>query len=437
MEKITRDNYESIFIDFFDGNLSQDMKIQLDIFLAENPDLKTELDGFESSFLAPITTINFEHKSQLKKIEPVNLGEHIAAYVEGDLSESQKNLLANISAQDSSLSKEILLMSTLKLKSDASLIFEKKELLTKFSGLEQITHSNIELFLAADFEGDLSVLKKNELRKFLSENLEFKNIEKSFLNLKLNANQQILFSQKDNLYKSDKKGIVIQLQRAFAIAALLIICFGIFKFYSNKDSAEKLLSIKKMTKTPFADTAKQADTKFNSKDVDSSSIKSLKNQKLIRVVKPKESIENLEIYNTAQTNILSKNKKINSSEDDKKDLKSTATNEHSQLKPDSIIKIKSESEPSIYEQPIGVQPMEVEQYELADQHSSQKNSDDKIYSLRQFIREKLKGKVISKKGNEETNEEEVTNNFAYSVSKVTGVTVDYKKQINQEEEYLS
>ena len=45
--KITRDNYESFFIDYIEGNLPENMIDQFLDFLNQNPDLKEELHLFE------------------------------------------------------------------------------------------------------------------------------------------------------------------------------------------------------------------------------------------------------------------------------------------------------------------------------------------------------------------------------------------------------
>ena len=44
---INRNNYELFFIDFYDGNLTDAQKHELDLFLAENPNLKEECDSFD------------------------------------------------------------------------------------------------------------------------------------------------------------------------------------------------------------------------------------------------------------------------------------------------------------------------------------------------------------------------------------------------------
>ena len=48
MNKINRNNYESYFLDFLEGNITPEDSEQLKFFLEANEDLKEELYSFES-----------------------------------------------------------------------------------------------------------------------------------------------------------------------------------------------------------------------------------------------------------------------------------------------------------------------------------------------------------------------------------------------------
>lgn len=63
---ITRDNYEIVFIDYIDGNLSTSDKQELKIFLAENTDLQDELNSL-SSIKLNATGIAYPKKETLYK----------------------------------------------------------------------------------------------------------------------------------------------------------------------------------------------------------------------------------------------------------------------------------------------------------------------------------------------------------------------------------
>ena len=66
MSKITRNNYEEFFIDYFDGNLDNHQVAELMLFLAQNSDLDKEFNQFEYVELKD-EKISFDFKKSLKK----------------------------------------------------------------------------------------------------------------------------------------------------------------------------------------------------------------------------------------------------------------------------------------------------------------------------------------------------------------------------------
>ena len=58
---ITRDNYESFFMDYLEGNLEENLIDQFLDFLKQNPDLKEELHLFEEVSL-PVEYIVVQEK---------------------------------------------------------------------------------------------------------------------------------------------------------------------------------------------------------------------------------------------------------------------------------------------------------------------------------------------------------------------------------------
>ena len=96
--KITRNNYEEYFLDYYENYLTPVQVAELMAFLEENSDLREEFDEFgEMITLNPDTSIEFRNKNALKKkdITPVgkidgdNYEEYFVAALEGDLSEKE------------------------------------------------------------------------------------------------------------------------------------------------------------------------------------------------------------------------------------------------------------------------------------------------------------------------------------------------------------
>lgn len=88
---ITRDNYESYFVDYLEGNLPEDQIDQFLDFLNQNPDLKEELHLFEEVVL-PEENILFTEKQNLRKSpadETIRFENKAIALLEGDLSKHE------------------------------------------------------------------------------------------------------------------------------------------------------------------------------------------------------------------------------------------------------------------------------------------------------------------------------------------------------------
>ena len=63
---ININNYEIYFIDYFDGNLPEEVVAELMLFLEANAELKEEFESFENINLTQ-DKIVFEDKSSIKK----------------------------------------------------------------------------------------------------------------------------------------------------------------------------------------------------------------------------------------------------------------------------------------------------------------------------------------------------------------------------------
>jgi hypothetical protein len=433
MEKITKENYEIAFIDYIDGNLSPEMQEQLNLFLLENPELKLELDEYNKSVLAPNEADIFDRKNQLKKIELVDIDEQIAAYAEGDLNNSQKQILESISKEQPQIAKDMLLMASLKLTPFQSDTFEEKEVLKKFSASWAIDESNIQLFLAADLEGDLTELKKKELDKFIAENKKFSKEKIFFSKTKFSIESDVVFPNKSTLYKSDKKGIVINLKMAFSIAAMFVIVFGLFKFYSVQNNSTNVAGIQKNILKNSSDSVLKESIVDNSLPVADSIGKIIPNQNKPSVIYKKQFQKPApENKNTAQNFSYSKKEKEKVEEIE---VLKNQTN-GAVLKTDSL-PLEKKYDEEFYQEPIGVNPLLIEQYDVAENNESKNKTVEKIYSLREFISEKFQEKLTSKKETNKGKEIKVENNIANSISKATGIDIDYKKEIKPEEEFLS
>ncbi|OQX79976.1 MAG: hypothetical protein B6D64_03895 [Bacteroidetes bacterium 4484_276] len=173
--QINRNNYEAYLLDYWEDNLDQKGRRELSVFFRQNPDLKKNFGEFESFRLQPDETLVFDNKENLKKTEVRQVGE--------------------------------------------------------------IHEDNYEDWIIAAQEGDLSVVGQQQFDKFVAGNPAVKKEISLFGFAALKTDKSIVYPQKEKLRKS----IPFYSHRAVywpvAVAATLIIAFGVFGLFKNESQS--------------------------------------------------------------------------------------------------------------------------------------------------------------------------------------------------------
>jgi hypothetical protein len=131
MEKIDLHNYEAWFLDFSENNLSESQINELTVFLKQYPELRVELEEFESIVLHDhaATVIENGFKENLMREESTGLTrlEYLMiAEVEGSISKKEKAELAALVAKQPSLLEELGIYHKTKLSQEELIIFAGK-----------------------------------------------------------------------------------------------------------------------------------------------------------------------------------------------------------------------------------------------------------------------------------------------------------------------
>ncbi len=136
---INRNNYEAWFLDFAEGNLSEEKIDSLNYFLKKNPDLQEEFDSLNLVFL-DAERFEFANKESLEKsidIEQViglNDFEILAINkIEGNITREEEKELNSMIRFSDELRNEFKVIEKTILKADNSIVFSKKESLKKKS----------------------------------------------------------------------------------------------------------------------------------------------------------------------------------------------------------------------------------------------------------------------------------------------------------------
>ncbi len=228
MREINLDNYEAYFLDFAEGNLSDEQRAELDLFLAEHPELRSELEEFVS--YSDTATLSPDEKassdwSELKKPNSDDLDHIMFKSVEGTASEAEKEKL-NEALQSKEHQEQYEAWEKAKLDVDTSVVMEGADNLYVTTPQLPVTPANYDLFLWAYGEGDLNAEETAALEAYA--NAQDLSLSKK---VKLSAPKGIFYPDKDKLYRKEKSVVVW-----WRIAAILLIGLIATTIYLNRNT---------------------------------------------------------------------------------------------------------------------------------------------------------------------------------------------------------
>jgi len=129
MEKINKQNYEAWFLDYSEGSLSERQIVELNIFISLNPELRVELDGFESVSLEEeaISSANLMDYLIREEITGLTRSDYLMiAAVEGAISKEEKAELGALVSSNTGLVEDLAMYHKTKLPKDEMGVFTGK-----------------------------------------------------------------------------------------------------------------------------------------------------------------------------------------------------------------------------------------------------------------------------------------------------------------------
>ncbi len=109
---INRHNYEEFFLMYVDNELSAAERAEVEAFVEQNQDLKTELELLKDAVMLPDETIQLVNKSSLYKNErSINLNnyeEYFLLYVDNELGADEKDEVEKFVLQTLDYNKSLL-----------------------------------------------------------------------------------------------------------------------------------------------------------------------------------------------------------------------------------------------------------------------------------------------------------------------------------------
>lgn len=131
---INRHNYEEFFLLYADNELCAADRRAVEVFVAANPDLETELQLLQQTIM-PAEDLQFENKQVLLKEAMTPLQQQLLLYMDDELPAAEKTAIAKLVGTDAAAAKEAAILLQTKLQPDTSIIYaHKKELYRREEG---------------------------------------------------------------------------------------------------------------------------------------------------------------------------------------------------------------------------------------------------------------------------------------------------------------
>ena len=133
---ITRSNYEEFVLDYLEGTLSEELRLDMQQFLQQNADLQQELNEFTPIIINPDETVQLPNKANLlcDLVGLDNYEEYAIDYIEQTLAPETQLAMAMFLDTEPLLKNELNNFTLVTASSDESVIYEHKEQLKKRAG---------------------------------------------------------------------------------------------------------------------------------------------------------------------------------------------------------------------------------------------------------------------------------------------------------------
>ena len=226
------------------------------------------------------------------KIDRHNYEEFFLLYVDNELTEEQRKSVDQFIQQNPDLAIELEILQQTTLTADESVVFDGKETLFKKETESVINLNNYEEYLISYIDNELTDAERMAFFKFALANPTVKDELAIYQQTKLQPEEEIVFENKQVLYRKEEKVKVITIQWwKIAVAAAVILAAGIttIKVINNdKPTIEPLVATatdknnkNKNVEKANADTNKEKDTQVKEEQTaqDNNNIASANDQK--------------------------------------------------------------------------------------------------------------------------------------------------------------
>ena len=234
MDVINRNNYESYFLLYADGELSPAEKQEVDAFVLQHPDLAAEFEALKSTRLEP-ETITFSGKNLLYKTteQPIsvtgeNCEEYFILYYDNELTCAERKTVEDFVSAHPEHQENFRLFGDIQVQPNP------EEQFSEISGLYRLASGNNYTSLLNYLDGELPAHDAAQFKKELQQNPELNKEFQLFEQTKLSPDTSVRFPGISSLYREEKRSTpVIPLWLRFAAAAAVLVFITWMAFWRN------------------------------------------------------------------------------------------------------------------------------------------------------------------------------------------------------------
>ena len=162
------------------------------------------------------------------KIDRHNYEEFFLLYVDNELTAEQKKLIEQFVQENPDLGIELEILQQTTLHADDSIVFDGKESLLRSETDSVVNRNNYEEYLIAYIDNELNDQEKIDFFKFAMAHPQVKEELAVYQQTKLQPEKEIVFANKEVLYRREEKVKVISMQWwKIAVAAAVILGIGL------------------------------------------------------------------------------------------------------------------------------------------------------------------------------------------------------------------
>ncbi len=236
---ITRNNYEVFFVDYIDGNLSENQMAEFKAFLLSNPDLAQELDFVSTIRLEP--AVGKFDKTTLKKeisdlpFEDKNADELMVSLLENDYPQDRHPELLQRMENSTDRTHNFNIFRKTKLQTPQVFMQDSIQL-QRLPDFEKdiVTPENAQMFAIACAEGDLSQDATCRWLDWESENVSQDSEEFDFDKTKLIPDYTVVFLGRESLRRNHRRVLPRVAWYSTSIAAGMALMFGIWNGFHDE-----------------------------------------------------------------------------------------------------------------------------------------------------------------------------------------------------------